>query len=785
MSEFDFLSDLSLLDLFRTEVETQAAVLNDGLLSLEKNPRSTDEIDALMRAAHSLKGAARMVGLDSTVDLTHAMEDLFVAVQEGKIELAEGHIDVLFSGVDILADMLQVEEEQMVAWLEERRGRIEEQILCIRALASGPPQDSSDADDQQQVETDGGFPVADRGGEEFPTAQRVSPEEEAADARGPLTGELPQEEASQPVPSGAESQDRVVRITSENLNRLMALAGEALVEARRLQPQADALMELKYHQHEVSELLEQVKAELEETGLAKSARQRLDEARQRMGDCRLVLSEHMEDIETFARRSENLSNRLYHEAIAGRMRPFADGVRGFPRMVRDLARQLGKEVHFQIDGLDTEVDRDILEQLEMPLTHMLRNALDHGIEMPVQRRTAGKPEEGRLHLEARHAAGMLLVVVKDDGGGMDFDRLRQKIAERQLAPQEIISQLNEKELLDFLFLPGFSTADGVTEISGRGVGLDVVQNMVREVGGLLHALSEPGAGMELQLQLPLTLSVMRSLLVEIAGEPYAFPLVRIDRALKIGRDEIESLEERQYCRYEEQNIDLVYARQVLELEGEEEPTNQIHIVVISDHLNRYGLVVDRFMDEADLVVQPLDPRLGKIQDIASAAFLEDGSPVLILDVEDLVRSVDNLTTGGRLHRLRPEKSGRQTTRNKRILVIDDSITVRELERKLLENRGYEVEVAVDGMDGWNALHSSTYDLVITDVDMPRMTGLELVRLIKQDLQLQSLPVIIISYKEQEEDRLRGLEAGANCYLPKSNFQDESLPSAVIDLIGEA
>ena len=164
MSEFDFLSDLSLLDLFRTEVETQAAVLNDGLLSLEKNPRSTDEIDALMRAAHSLKGAARMVGLDSTVDLTHAMEDLFVAVQEGKIELAEGHIDVLFSGVDILADMLQVEEEQMVAWLEERRGRIEEQILCIRALASGPPQDSSDADDQQQVETDGGFPVADRGG---------------------------------------------------------------------------------------------------------------------------------------------------------------------------------------------------------------------------------------------------------------------------------------------------------------------------------------------------------------------------------------------------------------------------------------------------------------------------------------------------------------------------------------------------------------------------------------------------------------------------------------------
>ena len=251
----------------------------------------------------------------------------------------------------------------------------------------------------------------------------------------------------------------------------------------------------------------------------------------------------------------------------------------------------------------------------------------------------------------------------------------------------------------------------------------------------------------------------------------------------MSRDEIEIVGDHQYCRFEEHNIGLVPARQVLELEGFA-PEGDLSVVVVSDRLNRYGVVVDSFIEERDLVVRPLDTRLGKVPDISAAAFMEDGSPVLIIDVEDLVRSIANLISGGRLRKVGRAVKEEDGVR-KRILVVDDSITVREVERKLLENHGYHVEVAVDGMDGWNAVRSATYDLVVSDVDMPRMTGIELVNSIKQDPHLKSLPVMIVSYKDREEDRMAGLEAGANYYLTKSSFHDETLLNAVVDLIGEA
>jgi two-component system sensor histidine kinase and response regulator WspE len=347
------------------------------------------------------------------------------------------------------------------------------------------------------------------------------------------------------------------------------------------------------------------------------------------------------------------------------------------------------------------------------------------------------------------------------------------------------AQLSQAELMEFLFLPGFSTAEAVTEISGRGVGLDAVHSMVQEVGGMLRAVSQPGKGMSFHLQLPITLSVIRALLVEVSGENYAFPLARIDRALRVHRTQIEILENRQYFLFDGQSIGLVGANQVLELEESKLSSEELPIVVISDRSNRYGVVVDRLLGQHDLVVQPLDPRLGKVADISAAAVMEDGSPVLIVDADDLVRSIHNMLSGGRLSKIALAKKAAAPRKHKRILVVDDSITVREVERKVLQNKGYEVEIAVDGIEAWNAVRSGDYDLVVTDVDMPRLNGIELVKLIKRDARLDSLPVMIVSYKDREEDRLRGLDAGADYYLTKSSFHDESLVDAVVDLIGEA
>jgi len=466
------------------------------------------------------------------------------------------------------------------------------------------------------------------------------------------------------------------------------------------------------------------------------------------------------------------------------MRPFADGVRRYSRIVRDLGRSLGKRVKLEIVGASTQVDRDILEKLDAPLGHLLRNAVDHGIEAPEERQAAGKPAEGTVRLEARHSAGRLEILVSDDGRGIDLDRVRQAVVVRKLSNAETAARLTEAELLDFLFLPGFTLKDQVTEISGRGVGLDVVQNMVKAVRGGVRASSSPDGGAQFQLEVPLSLSVVRALLVEIGSEPYAFPLAGLVRALKLGAEQVEHLEGRQHFAFEGRQVGLASAHQILDGGAPKSVDGGLSVVVVGDQHERYGLVVDRFLGERELVVQPLDARLGKIKDIATAALM-DGAPVLVLDVDDMLRSVEKLTASGRLSTVEQAPADGAERGRKRILVVDDSLTVRELERKLLDRHGYEVEVAVDGMDGWNAVRAGHFDLVVTDIDMPRMDGIELVRLIRKDPNLRSGPVIIVSYKDREEDRQRGLDAGADYYLTKSSFHDETLVQAVADLIGGA
>jgi two-component system, chemotaxis family, sensor histidine kinase and response regulator WspE len=578
--------------------------------------------------------------------------------------------------------------------------------------------------------------------------------------------------------------DRVLRVTAENLNRLLSLAGESLVESRWAKPFAESILRLKRLHYQLRKTLETVRVGSSGASEEDSAQLALTMAQYQVTQCEYLLAQRLVELEMFDRRSINLAHRLYDEALACRMRPFADGVEGFPRMVRDLARSLGREVKLEILGGTTQVDRDILVQLDAPLGHLLRNAVDHGIEPPDARRAAGKPPEGLVRIEARHTAGALQIIVSDDGGGVDLEKLRDAVVGRHLTTREAVGAMSEPELLEFLFLPGFSMKGSVTDVSGRGVGLDAVQDMVKQVRGTVRAASQPGKGTRFELHLPVTLSVVRTLLVEIAGEPYAFPLGSIVRALMLSKGKIAQLEGREHFEFQGRQIGLVAARQVLGVGAPVAVGRDVPVIVVGDHTRTYGLIVDRFLGEHELVVQPLDTQLGKIKDIAAGALMEDGSPVLIVDADDMIRSMDKLVSVGHLDTV-PRGAGAQEKKRKRVLVVDDSLTVRELERKLIGNSGYEVEVAVDGMDGWNAVRTGHFDLVITDIDMPRMDGIELVTLINKDAHLKSVPVMIVSYKDRDEDRQRGLEAGAAYYLTKGSFHDETLLQAVIDLIGEA
>ncbi|NCA10980.1 response regulator [bacterium] len=580
--------------------------------------------------------------------------------------------------------------------------------------------------------------------------------------------------------------DRVVRVSADSLTRLVGLAGESLVETRQLRPFVDALLALRAAHVELCDtvVLAEERFKADEARVPPPLLGMLARVRERADACLTGLIRQVDDLESFARRNEDLSNRLHQEVIVSRMRPLADGIRGFPRLVRDIARTLGKQVRFEVRGEQTGVDRDILDKLEAPLSHLIRNALDHGLETPAEREAAGKPPAGTIRLDARHRAGMLHITLTDDGRGIDVERLRIQAVARGLVAPQVAGQLTELELLEFLFLPGFSTKDRVTEISGRGVGLDVVQSMVKGVGGTVRVATQLGRPTVFTLQLPITMSVIRALLVDIGGEPYAFPLTRIDTILRCSHADVRSVEGRQYFDRDGASIGLVMAAQILEMPERGRPADPMPVVVISDRGQQFGMIVDAFLGERDLEVRPLDRRLGKVPDINSASLLENGNPVLIVDVEDLVRSIDNVLMGRRLSRVEFEKLADQSRHRKRILVVDDSITVRELERQLLQARGFAVDVAVDGMDGWNAIRSGRYDLVVTDVDMPRMDGIGLVTLIKNDPARRDIPVVIVSYKDREEDRLRGLDAGANRYLTKSSFHDETFVHTIIDLVGE-
>ena len=757
------LSGFSMLELFRLEAESQTAILSAGVLAIEELERSPATIESMMRAAHSLKGAARIIGLDPAVRVAHAMEDCFVAAGKGRFHVRPEHADVLLAGIDFLSTIARAQDALSPESLWAVNA--EKLVLALADLMQAAPVLPAQVLPAQVARIP-------------PTAETQGPPPQEAD---PLAAVQPVSAASR-----IEQADRVVRVSADSLTRLVGLAGESLVETRQLRPFVDSLLHLRAAHVELCDTFAVVEEKLkgEDVSIPSPLLGMLARVRERADQCLLSVMKQAEDFESFARRNEDLSGRLHHEVIVSRMRPLADGIRGFPRLVRDIARTLEKQVRFEVRGDQTGVDRDILDKLEAPLSHLIRNALDHGIEPASIREAAGKPAMGTIRLEARHRAGMLSITLTDDGRGIDSDTLRAKAISKGLVARQVADQLSTVELLEFLFLPGFSTKEEVTEISGRGVGLDVVQTMVKAVGGTVRVSTQLGRQTAFTLQLPITMSVIRALLVDVGGEPYAFPLTRIDQIVFCHHDDVRTIEGRQYFERDGLSIGLVMASQIFELTPVGPPADPMPIVVISDRGQQFGMVVDAFLGERDLEVRPLDPRLGKVPNMNSASLLENGNPVLIVDVEDLVRSIDNVLMGRRLSRVEFERLAEQARQRKRILVVDDSITVRELERQLLQARGFAVDVAVDGMDGWNAIRSARYDLVVSDVDMPRMDGIELVTLIKNDPASKDIPVVIVSYKDREEDRLRGLDAGANRYLTKSSFHDETFVRTIIDLIGE-
>ena len=775
-----------LFELFRAEIVAHGASLNDGLLRLEQNPADVHPIESLMRAAHSIKGASRVIGLDLAVDLAHHMEDCLVNIQK-KVEVCgPERVEQLLGGTDILTQLGTLQEADLPTWKSTNAVDINALITAL----SAPPQ-------AMLVSVTVAKPV-DVVEPFVPAAEIIQPKAESLVApTNPPTAALSatksvagsSEQPIQPsnksgntaksVAAAAAPEVRTVRVNAENLDRMMRLAGESMVEGKRFPQIRRGLREMKSQLRFARDSFESAVKRRDTAEISNSLA--------RLATIEGSLTSHAEFLENVFRRTEEVGTKLYHEVIGSRMRPFGDVTAGHPRMIRDLAKKLGKKVQFDIEGAHVAVDRDVLARLEAPLNHMLRNAIDHGVEGPDDRLAAGKGETAHLRLQARHHAGMLEVRIRDDGRGIDPERVRTKVIEKRLQSADIAAGLNKTELLEFLFLPGFSTASQVTEVSGRGVGLDVVSQTVREIGGTVRLESQPGQGSEFILSLPITLSVIRAVTVMVGGEGYAFPLARIERILKVDSASLKSMEGRLAFELDERSVGLLRASELFGLSQtpDSNSSSVVNVVVLGDIDNPCGLVVDQFMGEQDLVVRKLDPRLGKTPFVSSAAIDDEGHAILIMDVEDLLIGIRRGLSEGGVRGLDIASLRRNSSGRKRVLVVDDSITVREVERQMLARLGYEVETAVDGVDGFTQLKAGRFDLLVTDVDMPRMNGIEFVKALRREPRFATLPVAIVSYKDRAEDRAAGLEAGANAYLTKGSFQDQSFIQTITDLIGEA
>lgn len=731
------------LELFCRECEMHADTLAEGLLQLEQQPDKPGLLDRLMRASHSMKGAARAVGLDAVVTLAHVCEDQLERARQGQIEVNPELVDAMLAASDLL-----------------------KRLGSTAASGVGMPADSVVIACAQRITRAGVASVFRAAVDAAPVPVRPAAATEAA--------------ADTPAPPANED-DRVLRIRAAQLSRLVALSGELVVGAQQMQTLVAAQHRMRAQQARIADMLDGLQQMTATGPAAQALRAGIQRVRLELNDLRATGRAWTEQLERHARREEELSLRLHRESLDSRMRPVADSLAALPRLVRDLAKRLRKQARLTVSGDTHRIDRDILARLEAPLNHLLRNALDHGLETPARRRELGKPEQGTLTIEVRLFRGLLEITLGDDGSGINIDKVRTRIAAQALAPPEALAVMSEERLLDHLFLSGFSTAPQVTEISGRGVGLAVVRSVMRDIGGSVSIQTQAQVGARFQMLVPISRSVLRAVVVSVAGEPHAFALTHVQRLVRLQAEQVQVAENRPFVMLEGEMVSLVWAWALLELGPAPAPSDTLDVVVVSDLGHSMGFVVEAVLGEQDMVLLALDARLGRVPHLSASAILPDGRPVMVLDAEDMVRSV--LQAQALPTNTAPVRSKSASMHSRRVLVVDDSSTVREMERELLSRSGYEVVTAEDGMQAWNTLQQSDFGLVVTDIDMPLLDGIGLLRSIRQDPDLRNLPVIMVSYRAAVEDRQRGLDAGANIYLAKTDYTDAILLAAVAQLIG--
>ena len=708
------LSESDFQQLFATEAQGRLETLSDQLLELEKTGPTPELVASLFREAHTIKGGAAVVGMSSVARVAHALEDLLEEVRQSRRSVDPALIDAVLGGIDAIRGLIP----RAVAGEDHEAEALAAEQRLRGSLAGGaaPPGSPEPAA--------GARPP--RVGE---TAKRDAGPAPAGGAAQPGTGDAAVTVPAVPASEGGHwSGPEMVQIPVHRIDELVRLIGEGSAATLRL---GSALLDLL----------------------------RRDPS---------TLGEYRDLVRVL--------NELQELALRARMVPVMLLAPRLRRAVRDLARETGKQVRFETRGEDAEIDRGVLDRLSDPLLHLVRNAVDHGIETPEERRLRGKPAEGTVRLHAMQLGSEVIIAVSDDGRGIDVDRVRETAGRSDRAALE----MDDESALYLIFRSGLSTAARVTGVSGRGVGLDAVRASLNAVRGRIEVRSEPGAGTEFRIAVPITMATLRCLVVSAGGQSFAIPLHSVRAVL--GPQPATAVGGRAMTMLDGRPVPVASLASVLGTgNGSGGPA-----VVVSGLTRSHALTVDHLIDQRDVVMKGLGELVPRLPAVAGAAVEPDGSILLVLEAAGLIERARRGGAAAAARAAEPaDGSGEAAPRQDAptIMVVDDALTVRELQRSIFEHAGYRVLVAANGEEALTRMAEERPDLVLTDIEMPVMDGFELTERIRAHPSLSTVPVIILTSRGSDESRRRGLDAGADGYIVKSGFDQNALLSAVERLLG--
>jgi chemosensory pili system protein ChpA (sensor histidine kinase/response regulator) len=798
-------SDREILEIFLEEAQELQQELDRVLQDWQAEPENLRATEEVQRIMHTLKGGARMGGLTDIGNLAHDFEAWMIKAQQGEIEVDEAFFKEIYQRQDVLA-----------AGIDAVASSLEQGVQGITLESDVELADpvSDVVDTATSVDTNVvPFKRTDLEVEEETTVTALPT---APSGQGKQLTQLDQEAANKPQ-QGRRGPQEMVKVSAELLDNLVNLAGETSISRGRLEQQ---VTDFSYSLEEMDSTLERLRDQLRRLDIETEAQvlfrqeratpnyedfdplemdryshmqqlaRSLVESASDLLDIRESLSNKTRDAETLLLQQSRVNTELQEGLMQTRMVPFQRLVPRLRRIVRQIGQELDKQVEFKVYNADGEMDRTILERLISPLEHMLRNAVDHGIEDKNARAQTDKPALGTVELRVSREGGDVLVILKDDGRGINIDAVRRKALERGLITED--SKLSDIEIMQFILHAGFSTAQQVTQISGRGVGMDVVNSEIKQMGGTLFIDSIPGQGTEFQVRLPFTVSVNRALMVRVGDDLYAVPLDSIQGIVRVPTNQLESLYQKPVA---ERSFDYGGAEHRLEylgnmlgtealpkLAGQKMPTP---VLLIKGEVP-YALQVDSLLGSREIVVKTLGAQFSSVMGVSGGTILGDGSVVIILDLPAMIRNQSNLEYqhAKALDDIEAEKRHELELRTKRILVVDDSVTVRKVTTRLLERNGYEVFTAKDGVDAIATLQDHVPDLMLLDIEMPRMDGFEVASVVRHDSRLKHVPIIMITSRTGDKHRNRALSIGVNEYLGKP-FQEDKLLSNIEKLLAGA